>query len=69
MKVRQDRRRHGTGSFLSQEVKAQCYLAGRVSAARCDIQNVASRATLIKAGLRIYGFMLTGEAHVQSTAP
>ena len=61
MEVREDCRRRGFGSLLLQEVKKQCYLAGRVPAARCDIQNVASRATLIKAGLRVCGFMLMGE--------
>jgi GNAT superfamily N-acetyltransferase len=61
MEVREDCRRRGIGSFLVQEVKKQCYLVGRVPAARCDLRNVASRATLIKAGLRVCGFMLKGE--------
>lgn len=61
MEVRNDRRLRGIGSYLLQELKAQCYLNGRVPAARCDFQNLASRATLIKAGLRICGFMLLGE--------
>lgn len=60
MEVRQDRRRRGLGSLLLQDVKKACYLAGRVPAARCDIQNTASRATLSKAGMRVCGFMLTG---------
>jgi GNAT superfamily N-acetyltransferase len=61
MEVREDFRRRGIASFLVQELKRECYLAGRVPAARCDIRNVASRATLIKAGLRVCGFMLTGK--------
>jgi GNAT superfamily N-acetyltransferase len=61
MEVREDRRRRGFGSFILQEVKKACYLAGRVPAARCHVQNSASRATLIKAGLRVCGFMLKGE--------
>ena len=61
MEVRKDRLRRGFGSFLLQEIKKQCYLAGRVPAARCNIDNVASRATLIKAGLRVCGFMLMGK--------
>lgn len=61
MEVREDCRRQGIGSFLLQEVKKQCYLAGRVPAARCDIRNVASRAALLKAGLRVCGFMLLGK--------
>jgi len=60
MEVREDRRRLGFGSFLLQEVKKACYLAGRVPAARTGLENTASRATLIKAGLRVCGFMLTG---------
>jgi GNAT superfamily N-acetyltransferase len=60
MEVREDFRGRGAGSFLLQEVKKACYLAGRVPAARCDIKNAASRATLIKAGLRVSGFMLSG---------
>jgi GNAT superfamily N-acetyltransferase len=61
MEVRKDSRGRGIGSFLLQEVKRECYLAGRVPAARCDIRNAASRATLIKAGLRVCGFMLMGK--------
>jgi len=61
MEVREDCRGRGIGSFLVQEIKKQCYLAGRVPAARCDIRNTGSRATLIKAGLQVCGFMLMGE--------
>jgi GNAT superfamily N-acetyltransferase len=61
MEVREDFRRRGLASFLLQEVKKECYLAGRVPAARCDIPNVASAAALRKAGLRDCGFMLTGK--------
>ncbi|MDQ2712287.1 MAG: GNAT family N-acetyltransferase [Acidobacteriota bacterium] len=60
MEVREDCRRLGIASFLLQELKRECYLAGRVPAARCNIRNAASRAALIKAGLRVCGFMLTG---------
>jgi GNAT superfamily N-acetyltransferase len=61
MEVRGDRRRRGVGSFLLQEVKKECYLAGRVPAARCNLKNTASRAALIKAGMRVCGFMLAGK--------
>ncbi len=61
MEVREDCRGRGFGSFLLQELKKECYLAGRVPAARCEVQNTVSRATLIKAGLRVCGFMLTGK--------
>jgi GNAT superfamily N-acetyltransferase len=65
MEVREDCRGRGIGSLLLQEIKKECYLAGRVPAARTDIRNVASRATLIKAGLRICGFMLTGKVEAR----
>jgi len=60
MEVKQDSRNDGLGSFLLQELKKACYLAGRVPAARCAIANQASRATLLKAGLKVCGFMLMG---------
>lgn len=60
MEVREDFRKQGLGSFLLQEVKKQCYLSGRVPSARCDIENTASRATLLKSGLTIAGFLLLG---------
>ena len=60
MEVREDCRRRGIGSFLVQELKRECYLAGRVPAARCGIQNAASRSTLLRAGLRVSGFLLMG---------
>jgi len=58
MEVTKDHRLKGFGSFLIQELKTQCYLAGRVPAARCDIDNEASRATLLKGGFKIAGFMM-----------
>jgi len=60
MEVREDCRRQGIGTFLLQKLKKECYLAGRVPAARCHIRNVASRAALTKAGLRVCGFILMG---------
>jgi GNAT superfamily N-acetyltransferase len=61
MEVREDHRRRGLGSYALQEVKKECYLAGRVPAARCNMKNPASRATLIRAGMRVCGFMLLGQ--------
>jgi GNAT superfamily N-acetyltransferase len=61
MEVREDHRRRGIGSYLVQEIKRECYLAGRVPAARTGLENIASRATLLKAGMKICGFMLTGK--------
>ncbi|MCI0691757.1 hypothetical protein L0337_07070 [candidate division KSB1 bacterium] len=42
-------------------MKKACYLSGRVPAARCNVQNKASRAALLKAGLKVCGFMLKGD--------
>lgn len=61
MEVNENFRRKGFGSFVLQELKKACYLAGRVPAARGNIQNKASRAALLKAGLRVCGFMLKGD--------
>jgi GNAT superfamily N-acetyltransferase len=61
MEVHQDFRRQGIGSFILQEIKKECYRAGRVPAARCNLSNDASKATLIRAGLAIAGNMITGE--------
>jgi GNAT superfamily N-acetyltransferase len=60
MEVKKDRRRRGYGSFILQEVKKACYLAGRVPAARTGLDNTASRETLQKAGMRVSAFMLLG---------
>jgi GNAT superfamily N-acetyltransferase len=62
MEVEKAHRNKGFGSFLIQELKRQCYLAGRVPAARCNIDNIASLATLERAGLKIAGFMLLAQA-------
>jgi GNAT superfamily N-acetyltransferase len=61
MEVQADHRKKGYGSFLIQEVKKVCYLAGRVPAARCNISNPASKATLLKGGMEIAGYVLTGD--------
>ena len=69
MEVRPDCRRRGFGAFILQEVKKACYLAGRVPAARTGLDNVASRATLQKAGFRVSGFMLVGSVAPREPAP
>lgn len=61
MEVKEIFRRKGLGSFILQELKKACYLSGRVPAARCNIQNKASKATLLKAGMNVSGFMLKGD--------
>jgi GNAT superfamily N-acetyltransferase len=61
MEVREEHQRRGLGSYALQEVKKECYLAGRVPAARCNMKNPASRACLIRAGMRVCGFVLIGQ--------
>jgi GNAT superfamily N-acetyltransferase len=60
MEVQVEHRGKGLGSYLLQEVKKACYLAGRVPAARCDLKNKASRGCLEKAGMGVCGFVLEG---------
>jgi GNAT superfamily N-acetyltransferase len=60
MEVAEPSRRRGYGSFLVQELKRVCYEMGRLPAARCAASNVASRATLQKAGLLPCARILTG---------
>lgn len=60
MEVSPSCRGRGLGSLIVQEVKQECYLAGRVPAARCRMTNPASRAALLKAGFGVAGYMLIG---------
>ena len=61
MEVAEAHRRRGYGSYLVQELKRICYERGNKPAARCDASNVASRATLQKAGFLPCGRMMAGE--------
>lgn len=60
MKVAQEYRSRGLGAFLVQELKKICYASGNVPAARCNVQNVASRKTLQRAGFVPCGHILIG---------
>jgi GNAT superfamily N-acetyltransferase len=60
MGVKEGARQKGLGSLIVQELKREAYLMGRVPAARCNINNQASKATLLKAGFRYCGFRLKG---------
>ena len=60
MDVAEPFRRRGLGSFLVQELKRVCYEGGNVPAARCNVKNIASRKTLLKAGFVPCGHILTG---------
>jgi RimJ/RimL family protein N-acetyltransferase len=58
--VNKDYRRRGFGSYMVQELKRAASLIGRVPAARCNITNMASKATLLKAGFSVCGYRLNG---------
>jgi GNAT superfamily N-acetyltransferase len=61
MQVKEPFRQRGLGSLMVQELKREAYLIGRVPAARCNINNQKSQATLLKAGFRVCGFRLKGD--------
>jgi GNAT superfamily N-acetyltransferase len=61
MEVSESARRRGYGSYLVQEIKRVCYEAGKKPAARTGPENIASRATLQKAGLLPCGHIVFGE--------
>ena len=60
MEVRPDVRRRGFGALVLQAAKEDCYARGLVPAARTGVTNLASQATLRRAGLRECGFVLAG---------
>jgi len=62
MEVKEQYRRQGFGSLLIQELKKEIYSLQRVPAARCNVRNAASKASLQKAGFKPCGFWLTGKA-------
>ena len=68
MEVAESYRNKGLGAYLIQELKKVCYLVGRIPAARCNIQNKASKATLLKGGLKVAGCMLLGEVKTEGVS-
>jgi len=60
MAVAEPFRRRGYGSYLVQGLKRTGYEMGKIPAARCNASNVASRATLQKAGMLPCARVLTG---------
>src|ERR1700754_2468597 len=59
--VKENFRKQGYGTLMVQELKKEAYRLGRVPAARCSVNNQASKATLLKAGMRVCGYIITGE--------
>jgi len=64
--VKEDHRKKGFGSLFTQELKREAYRLKRVPAARCNIKNNASKATLLRAGMKVCGHMLIGELAFES---
>ena len=61
MRVNENNRREGFGSLIVQELKEEAYRIGRVPAARCNVNNYISKATLLKAGLKVCGYRVMGK--------
>ena len=60
MGVKENFRHQGFGSLIVQELKKEAYRIERVPAARCNINNHISKATLMKAGFEVCGHRLLG---------
>ncbi|MCF0070127.1 N-acetyltransferase [Dyadobacter sp. CY261] len=60
MQTKEPHREKGYATYIVQELKRTAYIMGRVPAARCNIGNRISQATLEKAGLTVCGFRLKG---------
>lgn len=59
--VKENHRKKGFGSLITQELKREAYRLKRVPAARCNVKNNASKATLLRAGMKVCGHILVGE--------
>ena len=60
MAVAEKHRRRGLGSFMVQELKRTAYELGKIPACRCNVNNLASRKTLQKAGFVPCGNIVSG---------
>ena len=58
--VKEEYRKKGFGSLIVQELKKEAYRLNRIPAARCNVNNLASQKTLMKAGMRVCGHILIG---------
>jgi GNAT superfamily N-acetyltransferase len=61
MKIAEAFRRLGLGAYLVQELKAVCRKGCSVPAARCNVDNVPSRRTLLRAGFVPCGALIVGD--------
>lgn len=59
--VKEQHRQKGYGSLMAQELKKAAYQLQKIPAARCNVNNHISKATLEKAGFTACGYILTGE--------
>ena len=59
--VKKNHRQKGFGSLMTQELKREAYRMDRAPAARCNLDNKASKATLLKAGMKICAYILIGK--------
>jgi RimJ/RimL family protein N-acetyltransferase len=59
--VKEGYRKKGFGSLITQELKREAYRLKRIPAARCNVKNNASKATLLRAGMKVCGHMLIGD--------
>jgi GNAT superfamily N-acetyltransferase len=64
MEVAEQERRKGYGSYLVQELKRVCAESGKVPAARCRPDNVASIRSLQKAGFEPCGKILVATVRI-----
>ena len=60
MEVAPEHRRRGYGTAIVKAVIVACAHEGFVAAARCGLDNTASRATLLRAGMRDVGQVVVG---------
>jgi RimJ/RimL family protein N-acetyltransferase len=61
MEIAQPFRLNGLGTYMVQELKARCRANGGVPAARCNVDNLASRKTLQKSGFIPCGNIVVGD--------
>ncbi|MDN5287928.1 MAG: Acetyltransferase protein [Mucilaginibacter sp.] len=59
--VKENFRKQGYGVLIMQELKKEAYKLNRLPAARCNVNNQASKALLLKAGMRVCGHIIIGE--------